>query len=558
MYVIFERYLRARKVCGSIGELAQIRCALRECIDGYRAQFRSRAGRLWAAQNLEIINGELLRDQLCDKQTSASDIWVSTEFAKARALLDQMHRMNTELPIGKLKNETMLTEQQLLSFAPESQELKSSREQKRLNIETSLVSRLPIGCEMSREDIAKRQNVLRTIEAVYKTHSAGFTGTCGIANADEIMESLHPDEVLIEYAIPFHPLHPAAQLTIVVITKDQLKRLDVPLQSIPGWKPATASMIGTIYVDGTEPKDASLHGNVVISAREAIQQQNDDEAQRALKSLHQILVQPILDSNVDLCARKCIIVPHGMLHSVPFAALLSGEGSYLIEKTPLTIAPSASIWLGLRQQSRPEVASLLAFADPDLSYTDLPPLPYAERELEHLSKSLASLDCKTYAHKEATKDLFLAQAAGKSILHLSAHGDFPEQNAIDFHQILLAEGSKQDGRLTAEEIRSMHLQAARLVVLSICDGGLYRIGPGDEPYGLIPAFLTAGAENVIATLWPVKDDMSYFLMIEFYKHLLNLGPAEALQHSCKTLIQDRAYIRDWAGFTLVGSGKSWI
>lgn len=128
---------------------------------------------------------------------------------------------------------------------------------------------------------------------------------------------------------------------------------------------------------------------------------------------------------------------------------------------------------------------------------------------------------------------------GQGIIHLATHGEFPEADAIDFHRILLAATAGYDGKLDAEEIRRLNLRSARLVVLSICNGGLYRFGPGDEPYGLVPAFLTAGVENVLGALWPIDDKTGRHFTIQFYKHLLQDGPADALRNACRTSIRDR-------------------
>jgi CHAT domain-containing protein len=159
--------------------------------------------------------------------------------------------------------------------------------------------------------------------------------------------------------------------------------------------------------------------------------------------------------------------------------------------------------------------------------------------------------------EEATEPVAREEIPGKSIVHFATHGDFPESDVIDLHQILLAPTAESDGRLHAEELRKLDLDETRLVALSICDGGLYRIGPGDEPYGLIPALLTAGAENVLGTLWSIEDQAGRAFMIEFYKHLLGQGPAEAYRRACITFVGSQEPLRDWASWVLVGSGRPW-
>ena len=100
----------------------------------------------------------------------------------------------------------------------------------------------------------------------------------------------------------------------------------------------------------------------------------------------------------------------------------------------------------------------------------------------------------------------------------------------------------------------MDFRSAQLVVLSICNGGIYRFGPGDEPYGMISALLTAGARNLVGTLWRIEDIKGRRFMVDFYVHLLECGPAEALRRTACKLIQSEVSLRDWAAFL---SGWAW-
>jgi CHAT domain-containing protein len=139
---------------------------------------------------------------------------------------------------------------------------------------------------------------------------------------------------------------------------------------------------------------------------------------------------------------------------------------------------------------------------------------------------------------------------------ISTHGEFPEDDALDMQRILLAASSEHDGSLHAEEIRALDLRAARLITLSVCNGSLYRFGPGDEPYGLLPAFLVAGAENVISTFWAIEDDIGRLFMEAFYGHLASGdGPAEALRQSGREFRADGALTRQWSAFSCVGPGR---
>jgi CHAT domain-containing protein len=155
----------------------------------------------------------------------------------------------------------------------------------------------------------------------------------------------------------------------------------------------------------------------------------------------------------------------------------------------------------------------------------------------------------------ATEQVLRELASGAGVLHVSAHGAFPERNPLDYHKILLSPAGGSDGDFHAHEVRALNLSNAGMVVLAICNGGLYSFGPSDEPYGLVPAFLAAGASNVLGTLWPLEDSFGRQFAARLYDRLVDEGPAEALRQAALSAIRDEELIRRWAGFVLVGPGR---
>ena len=78
-------------------------------------------------------------------------------------------------------------------------------------------------------------------------------------------------------------------------------------------------------------------------------------------------------------------------------------------------------------------------------------------------------------------------------------------------------GGDSDGRLEVHEVFGLSL-SARLVVLSACQTGLASgavadVPAGDDWVGLVRAFLGAGAQNVIATLWAAPNPTFLFIKI---------------------------------------------
>jgi CHAT domain-containing protein len=89
-----------------------------------------------------------------------------------------------------------------------------------------------------------------------------------------------------------------------------------------------------------------------------------------------------------------------------------------------------------------------------------------------------------------------------------------------------------DGILYAIEAQSINLEGTELVVLSACETAQGVVDYSDGVYGLVRAFRTAGARNVLVTLRPVGDISTRDFVTAFYEHWLDQprsNPAAALR-----------------------------
>ncbi len=111
---------------------------------------------------------------------------------------------------------------------------------------------------------------------------------------------------------------------------------------------------------------------------------NASSSQQHLIDLYNMLVLPIEARNL-LTTKELIIVPHGSLHFVPFAALWDGE-QYLGENYQITYLPSASVlrFLEEKQNNNPNQQELLSMAYP--AADNLPLLGHAKEESESIAK----------------------------------------------------------------------------------------------------------------------------------------------------------------------------
>jgi CHAT domain-containing protein len=236
-----------------------------------------------------------------------------------------------------------------------------------------------------------------------------------------------------------------------------------------------------------------------------------------------------------------VVVPHGPLHQLPFAALLDSAGQPLLEIAPdLRYAPSTTLLLHARSQQAAPKAACLA-----LGYDGA-----AGRRLRHTEAEAAAVArlCGGEAWRGAPRMTgHLRDAAGAyRWLHLACHGEF---NLDEPLRSWLEIGPGE--RLSAATVLDQFALNADLVTLSACRSGVSRVLRGDEPMGLVRAFLSAGAHAVLVTLWPVEDISARILMERFYRALLADGDPAAALHKAQralrhlTLAEAREILAGW-------------
>jgi len=246
-------------------------------------------------------------------------------------------------------------------------------------------------------------------------------------------------------------------------------------------------------------------------------------------ALYQALIQPVL-SHVN--GKRLIIVPHDILHYLPFQALVSPKGRYLIEDFPIHYLSSASLMKFTTAKRRAKRGKrVLAIGNPELAGSKVE-LQFAELEAKEVQRLYpeSTVLLKRKATEESVKDL----STKHDIIHFAAHAELNKKDPLS-SAILLAKDGKDDGRLTVKEIFEMELNAD-LVVLSGCETGLGKLSRGDELVGLTRAFIYAGTPSVVASLWKVEDSSTAALMGSFYKNLKTMSKSEALRQAQLELI----------------------
>lgn len=282
----------------------------------------------------------------------------------------------------------------------------------------------------------------------------------------------------------------------------------------------------------------------VQAFRKALKQARDDTSLRLSQKLYDRLVRPL----GDVASKpSLVLVGHGPLHYVPFAALHDGS-NYLIDKVTLRVLPSASVMTYLADRDVKAQGELLALGNPDLGDPQLD-LPGAEAEVREIKAIVpdATILLRQGASEAAVKKG--AQAYG--MLHFASHGLFDTDDPLH-SGLMLAPGDGEDGRLTAGELYGMTL-SADLVTLSACETGLGKTAAGDDVIGLTRGFLYAGTSSLVSTLWQVADKETAFLMTTFYENLMTMPKAEALHQAQLALKKRSPHPYYWAAFQLTGA-----
>ena len=330
----------------------------------------------------------------------------------------------------------------------------------------------------------------------------------------ETQQLLDPGVTMLEYFVV------AQRVLLWVVEKDRIRYLSSPIA-----RRDLVSKVGAL--------------------RESVFQLGEKEKFRAsAQELYKLLIEPALP---HVRGKELLIIPHDVLHYVPFQALISPQGKYLIQDYPVYYLSSASLMQFTKEKKRAGGERALVMGNPslgDAAYN----LRFAERE----AKEVAGVYPKSevYLKEQASKPRAISLSPGFEMLHFAVHAELSEEDPLS-SALLLAGDGKDDGRLKVGEIFSLNLKAG-MVVLSACETGLGKLSNGDEMIGLTRAFIYAGTPSVVTTLWKVNDRSSYELMREFYQHLKTTKKSEALRQAQLKTMKEFPEPFYWAAYQLTG------
>jgi CHAT domain-containing protein len=332
---------------------------------------------------------------------------------------------------------------------------------------------------------------------------------------NEIRESMPSDATLLEY------FQVQDRFVACVVTRETISVVPVTLTS------RIQSVLRLVQFQMSKFRLDSGY----VAAFEASMLQS---TQAHMRHLYTELIAPIEES---LQGNHLVLVPHGILHYVPFQALFDGE-RHLIDRFTVSYAPSASIFTlcQRRPKSTASKALLMGVADAQA--------PSIDDEIAKLHAILP--DATVFTGSESTENELRRHGPNSRIVHIATHGHFRQDNPM-FSSIRLA-GSY----LSLYDLYELRL-SAELVVLSGCATGLNVISAGDELMGLVRGLLQAGAQSLVLSLWDVNDRSTAEFMVAFYERLQSgSSKADSLRGAMTQIRAKYPHPYHWGAFVLVG------
>jgi len=301
-------------------------------------------------------------------------------------------------------------------------------------------------------------------------------------------------------------------------------------------------------------------------------------------ALRSALFDPVARALPDGCT-SLLLAPDGALSQLPFEVLPTEGGGYLTDTVHITYLSAGRDVLRFEADTLIAPTAPLIAADPDFDLAGHVPVSAAASSSERASvrhsrdlrrgghqykrlpgtavegERIATLLGVTPWLADRVMETPLKACRSPRILHLATHGGFLPDQPFDpevqqgrlggpgrenpmLRSFLVTAGvnacsqgraipeEAEDGILTAEDVSGMNLLGTELVVLSACDTGRGEVEIGEGVLGLRRAFVVAGAQTLVMSLWSASDIATAILMGKFYTHLLHgHGRDQALRHA---------------------------
>jgi CHAT domain-containing protein/Tfp pilus assembly protein PilF len=465
----------------------------------------------------------------------------------------------------------------------------------------SLGSAAGTSVDEHRRQIASLEEQRESLEIEIGRRSRGYYERSDHVTLNEVRAAIPSDAVLIEFAI-YRPYG--------------AKAADIELNGEPRYIAYVISSdreVGWKDLGREQEIDDAVRG-----FRQALRNPRNAGARELARSLDERIFRPVRE--LIGAAQHWIISPDGQLNFVPFESLVDEHGHFLLENHSISYVTTGRDLLRMNI-SRPSQSSPVFVANPLFgetiqakSQSETTTFASARGSNSHRSITIGDDPSSLYfaplsgTAEEATqlRVLFpnariligsqaskadLKQVNAPEILHIATHGFFlndeqrtetPGKTASSsngnrniqagdrIENPLLRSGlalaganldkdGQDNGILTALEASSLNLWGTKLVTLSACDTAVGEVKNGEGVYGLRRAFVLAGAQSIVTSLWSISDYTTRQLMTDYYRGLRNgQGRGEALRRAQLAMLKrkGREHPFYWASFIQFGDWRS--
>ena len=259
------------------------------------------------------------------------------------------------------------------------------------------------------------------------------------------------------------------------------------------------------------------------------------------------LLATLEENNID----TLVWIPDGALRDIPLAALTPNGTDFVIDRYALATAPGLTLVDPRPVGVLSDRATLLAGVSIQVPGSDFPALPNVLNEIRDINAVRPGRMLLNEQFGVGTLQQELS-ATAYGVVHITAHAKFD----FDRSYILTAEGPlTMDGLENAVKQSGQGDGSLELIVLEGCETAA---GDDRAALGLAGIAIKAGARSAVATLWPIYENPTSKLVVEFYQGIREgqgLSKAQALRAAQRTLKSDPNFSHPyfWSPYLLIGN-----
>lgn len=295
------------------------------------------------------------------------------------------------------------------------------------------------------------------------------------------------------------------------------------------------------------------------------------ERKTTLVDARDMLLPSTIGAALGSRSGRLLIIPTRDTGTAPYAAMPLANGIAAQNWSFVILSDIAQ----LTQKSRPftmadiDIDQAVIVGDPDLAWDKTrkgkpkwEALPGARTEAQTVAKLLGEEKTQLLIGADATKKNVMnaINSGEQGMVYLASHAIANSRFPLTQGYVALSGDHLYAGHIRQEKFRGWDKNHP-LVILSACQTALGRTFGGGG-FGVAKTWMTAGAGQVVASLWNVSDPATLDLMTRFMKHLKHgEAPEVAMQAAqletmrLKNKKGEFVYRDDpkmWASFTVYG------